>query len=117
MAISGISLQRVSLGALIIALGLLVDDAMITVEMMVAKLEEGEPIDKGGDLCLHLDRLSDAVRHACHHRGLHPHRPQRQRRGRIHFHAVHRHRRLALVSWVVAVLFAPLLGVTHPAQR
>ena len=36
-----IDLQRVSLGALIIALGLLVDDAMITVEMMVTKLEEG----------------------------------------------------------------------------
>jgi len=36
-----IDLQRISLGALIIALGLLVDDAMITVEMMVAKLEEG----------------------------------------------------------------------------
>ncbi len=31
----GISLQRISLGALIIALGLLVDDAMIAVEMMV----------------------------------------------------------------------------------
>ena len=37
----GISLQRISLGALIIALGLLVDDAMITVEMMVSKIEEG----------------------------------------------------------------------------
>ncbi|MBN8512303.1 MAG: efflux RND transporter permease subunit [Rickettsiales bacterium] len=36
-----IDLQRISLGALIIALGLLVDDAMITVEMMVTKLEEG----------------------------------------------------------------------------
>jgi len=41
MEIAGIDLQRVSLGALIIALGLLVDDAMITVEMMVTKLEEG----------------------------------------------------------------------------
>ena len=30
MAYAGISLQRISLGALIIALGLLVDDAMIT---------------------------------------------------------------------------------------
>ena len=38
---SGIALQRVSLGALIISLGLLVDDAMITVEMMISKLEEG----------------------------------------------------------------------------
>lgn len=42
----GISMQRVSLGALIIALGLLVDDAMIAVEMMVAKLEEGETLRK-----------------------------------------------------------------------
>ncbi len=36
-----IDLQRISLGALIIALGLLVDDAIISVEMMVLKLEEG----------------------------------------------------------------------------
>jgi multidrug efflux pump len=34
-------LDRISLGALIIALGLLVDDAIIAVEMMVVKLEEG----------------------------------------------------------------------------
>lgn len=39
----GIDLQRISLGALIIALGLLVDDAMIAVEMMERKLEEGHP--------------------------------------------------------------------------
>ncbi|MGO8426263.1 efflux RND transporter permease subunit, partial [Rhizobium ruizarguesonis] len=37
MEYSGISLQRISLGALIIALGLLVDDSMIAVEMMVAR--------------------------------------------------------------------------------
>ncbi len=37
----GIDLQRVSTGALIISLGLLVDDAMIAVEMMTRKLEEG----------------------------------------------------------------------------
>ncbi len=41
MEIARIDLQRVSLGALIIALGLLVDDAMITVETMVTKLEQG----------------------------------------------------------------------------
>ena len=41
MDIIGIDLQRISLGALIIALGLLVDDAMIAVEMMERKLEEG----------------------------------------------------------------------------
>lgn len=37
----GLSLERISLGALIIALGLLVDDAIIAVEMMVVKMEEG----------------------------------------------------------------------------
>ena len=37
----GLDLQRISLGALIISLGLLVDDAMIVVEMMERKLEEG----------------------------------------------------------------------------
>jgi multidrug efflux pump len=37
----GIDLHRISTGALIIALGLLVDDAMIVIEMMVRKLEEG----------------------------------------------------------------------------
>ncbi len=42
MHLAGIGLQRISLGALIIALGLLVDDAMITVETMVARLEAGE---------------------------------------------------------------------------
>ena len=41
MAVMGIDLQRISLGALIIALGLLVDDAMIAVEMMERKLDEG----------------------------------------------------------------------------
>ena len=37
----GIGLHKISLGSLIIALGLLVDDAIIAVEMMVRKIEEG----------------------------------------------------------------------------
>ena len=41
MSTMAIDLQRISLGALIISLGLLVDDAMIAVEMMARKLEEG----------------------------------------------------------------------------
>lgn len=41
MDIVGIDLHKVSLGALIIALGLLVDDAIIAVEMMAVKLEQG----------------------------------------------------------------------------
>jgi multidrug efflux pump subunit AcrB len=42
MGALGIDLQRVSLGALIIALGLLVDDAMIAIESMVSRLEVGD---------------------------------------------------------------------------
>jgi multidrug efflux pump subunit AcrB len=46
MMTSGIDLQRISLGALIIALGLLVDDAMITIESMVTRLERGDEKEK-----------------------------------------------------------------------
>ncbi|MDX1587802.1 MAG: efflux RND transporter permease subunit [Oleiphilaceae bacterium] len=41
MTAMGISLDRITLGALIIALGLLVDDAIIAIEMMIVKMEEG----------------------------------------------------------------------------
>jgi multidrug efflux pump len=41
MMFLGLDLQRVTLGALIIALGLLVDDAIIATEMIVVKLEQG----------------------------------------------------------------------------
>ena len=41
MSAMGLDLHRISLGALIIALGLLVDDAIIAVEMMVVKMEQG----------------------------------------------------------------------------
>lgn len=41
MKVTGINLDRITLGALIIALGLLVDDAIIIIEMMLVKMEEG----------------------------------------------------------------------------
>jgi multidrug efflux pump subunit AcrB len=41
MKAMGINLDRITLGALIIALGLLVDDAIIAIEMMLVKMEEG----------------------------------------------------------------------------
>ena len=43
MNLSHINLHKVSLGSLIIALGLLVDDAIIVVEMMARKMDEGYP--------------------------------------------------------------------------
>ena len=41
MAASGKNFDRITLGSLILALGLLVDDAIIAIEMMVVKMEEG----------------------------------------------------------------------------
>ena len=41
MLMRGMNLDRITLGALIIALGLLVDDAIIAIEMMLVKMEEG----------------------------------------------------------------------------
>ena len=48
MAFLGLDLQRVTLGALIIALGLMVDDAIIAVEMMVVKMEQGWDRERAG---------------------------------------------------------------------
>ena len=78
MAVTGISLQRISLGALIIALGLLVDDAMIAVEMMVARLEVGDPLSKAATYVYSSHRLSDVDRHAGHRCRIHPYRSQQQ---------------------------------------
>jgi multidrug efflux pump subunit AcrB len=41
MQLTGLNLHRITLGALIIALGLMVDDAIISVEMMQVKMEQG----------------------------------------------------------------------------
>ena len=84
MMLLGIDFQRISLGALIIALGLLVDDAIIAVEMMMVKLEQGCEPARGGDLRLHLDRLPDADRHAGHGGRLRAGRLRQVERRRIH---------------------------------
>ena len=76
-----ISLQRISLGALIIALGLLVDDAMIAVEMMVSRLEKGDPLEKAATYVLYLDRVSDAYRNAGDGGQLPAHRAEQQQCG------------------------------------
>ena len=46
MSTLAMDLNRITLGALIIALGLLVDDAIIAVEMMVVKMEQGWPRER-----------------------------------------------------------------------
>jgi hypothetical protein len=68
-----IDLHRITLGALIIALGLLVDDAIIAVEMMVVKMEQGWDRVRGV-LCPGINCVSDAHGDAGHGRWLPPHR-------------------------------------------
>ena len=71
----GVGLHKISLGSLIIALGLLVDDAIIAVEMMVRKLEEGYDKMPRRHLRLRRDGHADADGHADHGGGLFAHRP------------------------------------------
>ena len=78
MEYARISLQRISLGALIIALGLLVTTPSIAVEMMVARLEVGDPLEKAATQ-LHLHGLSDADGNPGYRRPLHPDWPQHRR--------------------------------------
>ena len=71
MLAMGWNLERVSLGSLIIALGLLVDDGIIAVEMMVVKMEEGWDRLKAAAYLLRRDRDAAADRRAHHRRRLH----------------------------------------------
>ena len=68
MDVAGIDLQRISPAPSSSRSGLLVDDAMITVELMVTQLERGDEKEQRGHLRLQLDRLSEADRHAGDHR-------------------------------------------------
>ena len=112
MSFIGIDLQRISLGALIIALGLLVDDAMITVEMMVTRLEHGDDKENAATLRLHLDRLSRCSRARWSRSpGFVPIGFAHSAAGEYTFSIFAVVAIALLASWVVAVLFAPLLGV------
>ena len=89
---SDIDLQRISLGALIIALSLLVDDAMTTVDVMTTRLAQGD--EQGGrrDLRLQDAGLPDADRHLRHRGGLRADRLRAERRRRIHLLDLRRRR-------------------------
>ena len=71
MLAMGWNLERVSLGSLIIALGLLVDDGIIAVEMMVVKMEDGWDRVKAAAFSYAVDRDAAADRRAHHRRRVH----------------------------------------------
>ena len=112
MAYLGISMQRVSLGALIIALGLLVDDAMIAVEMMVARLEVGDPLEKAATYVYTSTAFPMLTGTLVTVAGFVPIGLNSSNAGEFTFTLFVVIAVALLISWIVAVLFAPLLGVT-----
>ncbi|MCC8943983.1 MULTISPECIES: efflux RND transporter permease subunit [Bradyrhizobium] len=112
MAYCGISLQRISLGALIIALGLLVDDAMIAVEMMVARLEIGDPLEKAATHVYTSTAFPMLTGTLVTVAGFIPIGLNSSNAGEFTFTLFVVIAVSLIVSWIVAVLFTPLLGVT-----
>lgn len=112
MAYTGISLQRISLGALIIALGLLVDDAMIAVEMMVARLEAGDSLKKAATYVYTSTAFPMLTGTLVTVSGFIPIGLNNSAAGEFTFTLFVVIAVSLVVSWVVAVLFTPLLGVT-----
>ena len=112
MEFDGISLQRVSLGALIIALGLLVDDAMIAVEMMVARLEAGDPLEKAATYVYTHTAFPMLTGTLVTVASFFPVALNSSNAGEFTFTLFVVIAVSLVVSWLVAVLFVPLLGVT-----
>ncbi len=112
MAYTGISLQRISLGALIIALGLLVDDAMIAVEMMVARLEVGDSLRKAATYVYTSTAFPMLTGTLVTVAGFIPIGLNSSAAGEFTFTLFVVIAVSLIVSWIVAVLFTPLLGVT-----
>ncbi|MBX4871861.1 efflux RND transporter permease subunit [Rhizobium bangladeshense] len=112
MEYSGISLQRISLGALIIALGLLVDDAMIAVEMMVARLEAGDDLRKAATHVYTSTAFPMLTGTLVTVAGFIPVGLNNSAAGEFTFTLFVVIAVSLVVSWIVAVLFTPLLGVT-----
>ncbi|WP_454018933.1 efflux RND transporter permease subunit [Azospirillum sp. Marseille-Q6669] len=106
-----ITLQRISLGALIIALGLLVDDAMITVEMMITKLEEGFSLDKAATFAYTSTAFPMLTGTLITVAGFIPIGFAQGGAAEYCFTLFAVVAMALLFSWIVAVLFAPLIGV------
>ncbi len=117
MDIYGITLQRISLGALIIALGLLVDDAMIAIETMISRLEIGESLGKAASYAwtsIAFPMLTGTLVTVA---GFIPIGLNSSAAGEFTFSLFVVIAVSLVVSWIVAVLFAPLLGVTMLPAR
>ena len=107
----GIGLHKISLGSLIIGLGLLVDDAIIAVEMMVRKMEEGYDKVRAATFAYELTAMPMLTGTLITAVGFLPIGIAKSLTGEYTF-AIFAVTVIALIiSWVVSVYFVPYLGV------
>jgi len=110
MRVFDISLHKISLGALIIALGLLVDDAIIAVEMMVRKMEEGMSRFDAATFAYTSTAFPMLTGTLITAAGFLPIGLAKSAAGEYTFAMFSVNAIALLVSWVVAVTFTPYIG-------
>jgi multidrug efflux pump subunit AcrB len=110
MRIFDISLHKVSLGALIIALGLLVDDAIIAVEMMVRKMEEGMSRFEAATFAYTSTAFPMLTGTLITAAGFLPIGLAKSAAGEYTFSMFSVNALALVISWVVAVTFTPYIG-------
>ena len=107
----GLGLHKISLGSLIIGLGLLVDDAIIAVEMMVRKMEEGYDKVRAATFAYELTAMPMLTGTLITAVGFLPIGIAKSLTGEYTF-AIFAVTVIALlISWVVSVYFVPYLGL------
>ncbi|GGJ96194.1 efflux RND transporter permease subunit [Pseudomonas matsuisoli] len=111
MEMSGITMQRISLGALIIALGLLVDDAMITVEVMITRLEKGDSLHDAATFAYTSTAFPMLTGTLVTVAGFVPIGLNNSSAGEYTFTLFAVIAVALALSWIVAVFFAPVIAV------
>jgi len=106
----GVGLHKISLGSLIIALGLLVDDAIIAVEMMVRKLEEGYDKVRAATFAYEITSMPMLTGTLITAAGFLPIGLARSVTGEYTFAIFAVTTAALVISWVVSVYFVPFLG-------
>jgi len=111
MKLTGIDMQRISLGALIIALALLVDDAMTTTDAMLTRLALGDDKVAAGTFAFRTYAFAMLTGTLVTIAGFVPVGFAASSAGEYTFSLFAVVGIALIVSWFVAVLFAPLLGI------
>jgi len=106
----GVGLHKISLGSLIIALGLLVDDAIIAVEMMVRKLEEGYSKERAATFAYEVTSMPMLTGTLITATGFLPIGLAKSVTGEYTFAIFAVTAAALLISWFVSVYFVPYLG-------